>query len=220
MAALDELSKSDKLEKWLMQASRCLSQKSRSTVRDEILDHYEASRDEALGNGATWQEAEVMALRALGDPGEANRLYRRSLLTSAEARILGEGNWEARAVCSFPIIKSLMLALPVVVFLAGVFALLARKNELAFSLLPVSLLCSVLLHGPFLPIYTPLRSRIYRGLKWTALAGVFLAIVGWLGWRDSWVCMGGLWICVWTEWTRFSIRRKLPIDRWPKQLHL
>ena len=207
------------LEQWLMRASKCLSAESHTRVRAEILDHYEASRDEAIGNGATLLEAEAMALRALGDPGRANRLYRQSLLTSSEAKLLRQGNWEARAVCSRPVLKWIVLGLPVAAFLAGIIALLRGATHLAAELLPIGLCFSVLLHGPFLPIYTPLRSRIYRGFKWAALSAIFLMAMWPLGWSESWLFFGCLWMVVWIEWRRFSIRRKLPIGQWPRQLH-
>ena len=208
------------LEQWVTRATRCLSQESRARVRAEILDHYEASRDEAIGNGATLQEAEAMGLRALGDPGRANALYRQSLLTSSEAKLLREGNWEARAVCSRPVLKWLVLTLPVAMFLAGVLTWFTGAKNLAGELLPIGVCFSVLLHGPFLPIYTPLRSRIYRGIKWAALSAIFLMAMWPLGWSGSWLSLCCLWTVGWIEWRRISIRRKLPIGRWPKQLHL
>jgi len=206
-------------EKWLMRATRCLSQESRARVRSEIKDHYEASRNDAVANGATLPEAEAIALRALGEPTEANRLYRQSLLTSSEARLLREGNWEVRAVCSRPVLRWFVLTLPVVVFLAGVLALFGGANHVAAGLVPVSFCFSMLLHGPFLPIYTPLRSRIYRGFKWAALSAIFLMATWPLGWSGSWLFFGCLWTVGRIEWTRFSIRRKLPIGQWPRQLH-
>lgn len=208
------------LENWLTRASKCLSQDSRARVRAEILDHYEASRDEAIGGGATLQEAEAIALRALGEAAEANRLYRQSLLTSSEAKLLRNGNWEARAVCSRPSLRWILLAVPVAAFLAGAIAWLRGATHLAAELLPIGLCLSVLLHGPFLPIYTPLRSRIYRGFKWAALSVLFLVAMWPLGWSESWLFFGCLWVVCWIEWRRFSIRRKLPIGQWPRQLHL
>ena len=208
------------LEKWLTQASRCLSQESRVRVKAEIVDHYEASRDEAIASGAALPEAEAIALRALGDPRVANRLYRRSLLTSGEARFLRRGTSEVRAVCSRPFLKWVVLASPVAAFVSGVIAWLWGANRLAAELLPIGICLSILLHGPFLPIYTPLRSRIYRGFKWAALTALMLISMVPLGWRESWLGLSCLWVIVWIEWTRFSIRRKLPVGQWPRQLHL
>jgi hypothetical protein len=38
--------------------------------------------------------------------------------------------------------------------------------------------------------------------------------------QSSWLLFSSLWIIVWTERTRASIRRKLPVAAWPKQLYL
>jgi hypothetical protein len=35
-----------------------------------------------------------------------------------------------------------------------------------------------------------------------------------------WLLMSCLWPVVWIEWARISIRRKLPVAEWPKQLYL
>ena len=208
------------LDNWLLRATRCLAPESSARVRAEITDHFEASRDAAIDAGATAQDAEDAALHALGSPAEANRLYRRSLLTSSEARLLRTGNWEARAVCSRSALRWTFLAVPPIILIAGLLALLFKAHSLAFILLPASLCLAVLLHGPFLPVYTPVRSRIYRGLKWTALLALLLMATMPLSWSGSWICFGCWWFVIWIEWQRFSIRRKLPVGQWPRQLHL
>lgn len=208
------------LDNWLLRATRCLAPESSARVRAEITDHFEASRDAAIDTGATAQDAEDAALHALGSPAEANRLYRRSLLTSSEARLLRTGNWEARAVCSRSALRWTFLAVPPIILIAGLLALLQHADGKAFVLLPASLCLAVLLHGPFLPVYTPSRSRIYRGFKWTALLALLLMGTMPLNWHESWICFGCWWFMIWAEWQRFSIRRKLPVGQWPRQLHL
>src|SRR5580658_3583613 len=99
------------LDSWLKQATRHLSKDSAAQVQTEIRDHYESARDAAMIGGATADEAERRALTALGDAKTANRQYRHVLLTSAEARMLREGAWEARVVCSRPLPKWLALAM-------------------------------------------------------------------------------------------------------------
>ena len=79
---------------------------------------------------------------------------------------------------------------------------------------------SLLFVAPFLPVYTPARSRIYRVAKWLVLAGI-LVVAFWpalLQW--SWLLLSCMWPMAWVEWTRISIRRKLPVEKWPKQLYL
>jgi hypothetical protein len=90
------------LESWLKQATRCLSKDSATQVRIEIREHYDSAREAAIRDGATAEEANRLAVTGPGNAKAANRKYRKVLLTSAEAKMLGEGNWEARAICSTP----------------------------------------------------------------------------------------------------------------------
>src|SRR5436309_664777 len=100
------------LDSWLKQATRNLSKTSAAQVGTEIGEHYESTREAAMGGGATAEQADELALTALGDAKTANRQYRQVLLTSAEARLLREGNWESRAICSHRLLKSMLLAIP------------------------------------------------------------------------------------------------------------
>jgi hypothetical protein len=79
-------------------------------VRSEIEEHYESARDAAIGGGASPEEASRMALSALGDPKIANAQYRRVLLTASEAKLLQQGNREARMVCSISWLQWPLLA--------------------------------------------------------------------------------------------------------------
>lgn len=207
------------LEQWLTRATRCLSAESRTTVRAEIQDHYEAGRDEAISRGASSHQAGTIALRALGDPVRANRLYRRALLTKDEARLLKEGKWEARVVHSSRLVRWTMLALPVSVFLAGLVAFFMNTRPIPAVLVGISLVLSVLLHGPFLPIYTSTRSRIYRICKWIVLIAFFAAMVP-MARSEAWVLLGSFWLAAWVERIRYSIRRKIPITQWLRHLYL
>src|ERR1700676_2324246 len=90
------------LDSWLKQATRQLSRDSAAQVRTEIQEHYESALEAAMSGGVSAEESDRLAVTALGDAKDANCKYRNVLLTSAEARILREGNWEARAVCSRP----------------------------------------------------------------------------------------------------------------------
>ena len=62
-----------------------------------------------MQDGTSADEADRMAVAALGDARNTNCRYRAVLLTSAEARMLREGNWEARAICSRPWLKWLLV---------------------------------------------------------------------------------------------------------------
>ena len=91
-----------RLDGWLEQATRRLSKNSAAQVRAEIQEHYASSREDAISGGATADEADRLAVSALGDAKVANREYRNVLLTAGEARMLRDARWEARAVCSRP----------------------------------------------------------------------------------------------------------------------
>ncbi len=208
------------LEGWLRQATRHLSKDSASQVRAEIQEHYESAREVALSNGAAAEEADRSAVAALGDAKTANCQYRNVLLTSAEAKLLREGQWESRAICSRPWMKGVLLALPAAALWASAALFLNGKNELARTLLVGGLALLVAFGVPFLPIYTPARARIFRRAKYVLLLAMFTLIFGKnvLDW--SWLLACSVWPLFWIEWTRTSIRRKLPVSRWPRHLYL
>jgi hypothetical protein len=209
-----------RLETWLGRAVRHLSKDSAAQVRSEIQEHYESARDAALSSGATSEEADRSAVAALGDARTANAQYRRVLLTTAEARVLREGNWEARTICSRPWLRGLLLAVPVAALTASTARFLSGAIVPARALLAAGVVLGLLLVPPLLPIYTPVRARIYRGIKWVVLVGA-LGLAFWPDVHKSyWLLLSCLWIAGWIEWTRISIRRKLPVEKWPKQLYL
>jgi len=208
------------LDRWLKQATRHLSSDSAVQVRTEIREHYESAREAAMDGGATADQADLLALTALGDAKTANRQYRKVLLTSAEARLLREGNWESQAVCSHRLLKSLVLSMPVIAMLAALALFLTGATEVARLLLAGGTGMGVLFLAPFLPVYTPSRSRIVRYVKWVMLTGMVVLAFGPDALRFSWLLIATLWPVAWVEWTRNSIRRKLPVARWPKHLYL
>lgn len=203
-----------RLDHWLKQATKRLSADSIAQVRAEIQEHYDSALADALHRGASNEEADRSAVVALGDARVANHEYRQILLTSAEARLLREGNWEARAICSHAWVKRLLPAIPVVGGLIG--AIIARE----WLILACGLACGFNLAAPLLPIFTPMRSRLYRYVKWALFAGVLAFAFGPNGLKWSWLLFSCLGPVAWVEWLRVSIRRKLPIEEWPKQLYL
>lgn len=208
------------LDSWLKQATRHLSKDSAARVRTEIQDHFESARDTAITNGATTEEADQFALHALGDAKTANCQYRQVLLTSAEARMLRDGNWEARVVCSRPWLKRLAFTAPVAAVLGAATLFLAGSLEAARIMLVAAIGMSPLCAALLLPVYTPARARVFRGAKWIAMIAALGLAFGPDAAKSLWLLVACSWPLVWTESTRASLRRKLPVERWPKQLYL
>jgi uncharacterized membrane protein len=185
-----------------------LSAESAAQVRAEIEEHYRA----AIASGATDEEA----VMALGDPAVANRQYRLVLLTTAEAKHLRAAVRETRAVCARRGLRSIFIATP---FLSVSFAAVyfPHSHVVAKAALLMGVLLGVGLAAPFLPIYTPMRSRIYRAVKWTVL----FALPAWLGGSKFAALLPSiLFYLIYLEFVSASIRRKLPVEQWPKALYL
>ncbi|HKS72733.1 MAG TPA: hypothetical protein VJQ82_06010 [Terriglobales bacterium] len=206
------------LDRWLEQATRSLSWDSAAQVRAEIREHYEAARDRAIHEGSTADEADGLAVRDLGDAKAANCQYRKVLLTSAEARVLREGAWEAHAICSRPWLKWILAAASASALL--VTTILFLRGSIAFRWVLLCAGVDVMMAAPFLPVYTPDRARAFRILKWAVMLGAIALVYGPNLLKWSWLLFSCLWTVGWVEWTRNSIRRKIPVAKWPKQLYL
>lgn len=209
-----------RLDGWLKEATRGLAQDAAAQVRTEIREHYDSARDAAIADRVTSDEADVLALSALGDARTANCQYRRVLLTSAEARMLREGNWEARVVCSRPWLRWLALAAPLAVAAIAAALLFSGRTGAARDVIVAGIGMSPLVAALVLPIRTPRRGRVFRWVKWAAMTGALLVLFGrdTLNW--SWLLISCLWPLAWIEWKRASIRRKLPVKAWPRHLYL
>jgi hypothetical protein len=208
------------LETWLKEATQGLAAESAAKVRREIGEHYEAAREATVAGGSSAADAELLALRSLGDARTANCQYRQVLLTSAEARLLREGKWEARAICSRPWLKWLLIAAPVVLVEAAAVLFFRGKVGLARDLLLAGIGMSPLFAALLLPINTPLRGRIFRYGKWVAMTLAIVLLLGPEVLKLSWLLMTCFWVVARTDWTREAIRRKLPVSEWPRHLYL
>jgi hypothetical protein len=209
-----------RLDSWLTQATRRLSRDSAAQVRAEIQAHYESAREAAMNRGATADDADQQAIAALGDARTANCQYRKVLLTASEARILRQGNWEARAICSRVWLKRTLVALPLAALIAATAFFLMGSLEIARILMVSGLATSLFFAAPMLPVYTPSRSRIYRVIKWLAIIAMLTLAFGPDALKQSWLLISCLWVFFHIERTRASIRRKLQVADWPKQLYL
>jgi len=209
-----------RLESWLAQATRKLSRDSAAQVRNEIEQHYELAREAAMNTGATMDEADRSAVAALGDPETANCQYRKVLLTSSEASMLRKGNSEANFFCSRPWMKWAMLGIPLATLIGGAYEIRHGRMDAARDMISVAIGMSMLFLLPYLPIYTLVRGRIARAAKWTVLFAMFALIFGREALNWSWLLVSCLYPVFHVEWTRESIRRKLPMSQWPRQLYL
>jgi len=208
------------LDQWLKAATRGLAADSARRVRTEIQAHYDSARETAIGRGLSAEEADRSAVKDLGDPKAANRQYRKVLLTTAEGRMLGQSNREARAFCANAWMKSTLLAIPATALLVSSALFLRGEFAVAGALFAGGLAIGMGFIAPFFPVYTPARSRMLRRVKWALMAGALLLAFGPDALKWSWLLVSCLWIVGWIEWKRASIRRKLPVARWPKQLYL
>jgi hypothetical protein len=208
------------LNSWLNQAVRHLSRDSADLVRREIQDHYDAALEAALTSGIDPQQAERMAVQALGDPCVANRQYRKVLLTSSEAKVLRKANAESQMICSTGWIRWTLLSAPGLLLMLSAISLAMHLPSLARGVLALGALMAMFFIVPFLPIYTITRGRIYRAVKWVLLIMLVFMFFGKDGWNWAWLNSCCLYPVAYIEWKRIMIRRKLPIGQWPKQLYL
>ena len=208
------------LQGWLQEATRCLSRDAAAKVEQEIGEHFEASRDAAVLNGATEAEAERAALAALGNAGKANRQYRDVLLTKDDAGTLRQGNREAKFFCANRRVWLALASLPGLALLAAAGLTYAGHADLARVLVAGGIAISFMFVVPRLPIYTASRSRVVRVAKWTLLAALPVLAFGRDALSYSWLVFSTWWVIGWIEWRRAELRRKLPITQWPKQLYL
>jgi hypothetical protein len=213
-----------RLDGWLKHATKRLSQKSAAQVRTEIQEHYESAREAAMNAGVTAEvtaeEADRQAVAALGDASAANCQYRKVLLTAAEARLLRQGNWEARAICSRVWLKQTLVAVSFAALIGAEIFFLRGETEIARILLVLGLGMGLMFTAPMFPVYTPSRSRIYRVVKWAVMIAMFVLAFGPDALKWSWLLICCLWFIFRVEWTRASIRRKLRVEEWPRQLYL
>ncbi len=201
-----------RLDIWIKQATRGLSTQAIAQVEVEIQQHHELAREGALQNGASADGADRLAVEALGDAKLANRQYRKVLLTASEARQLHDGSREVFDPASHRWVSGLIIALSGVVLIVAIAKSVITWHTLLLAAVPTALLLAT----PFLPIYTPSRARIFRCAKWAVILGILaLADLS----RFPWVLFI-FWHPVWAEWKRACIRRKLPVERWPRQLYL
>ena len=203
---------SNRLEAWLAIANRGLSAESAAEVRTEIGAHYEDAYEEATARGSHAAEAERTAVAALGSPWSANREYRRVLLTAREAKLLRQlrhssesheaelqiARWLASVTLAFCILAALLPVSKKGIVIAGLILLLVVQTSIAIN--------------------TKRRGRLNRTARWIWLIiAAYATYTGGAVWY-FWIVLCGLVTCAYGEYQLFSIRRKIPVEQWPKRL--
>ncbi len=205
------------LQQWLEEATRGLSAGSAACVRAEIEQHYDCAREDALLHGAGEEEADRQAVTALGPADIANRDYREVLLTAQDARALCEARWSDRMLSVRPWVRLLWLLAPAAGAWAGVMKLTGGNLRVGALALLIAGGVAVRLLAPLMPIRTPQRGRVVRGLHWTWRLAVLLLLRG-----PNLLSIAGavIWVLSWgwTEYRRMLLRRKLPVSEWPQPL--
>ncbi len=161
------------LEQWLSEATRGLSPESAERVRDEIQQHYDSACQAGLDAGCD-------AIAALGSPREANRAYRKVLLTEQEA-IMAPGIAQRKKATTS------RMGLSSVLLVAFVWMTLPRHHDPSLPLILLTIFCTLPMTW-FFPPTTFTRCRIY-----TCVYGVrsfLIAMIVW--WYDPSGWMWGL----------------------------
>jgi hypothetical protein len=202
---------SELLERWLGRATKGLSSDSRQQVWAEIRAHYASACEDALAAGASEADSDRAAVALLGDAAAANREYRKVLLTSAEAALLREtrcGVWSGS--------RRWLWLLPTLILIAAIRFFATGDAYFGWTLLTGAGGFTLLFGASKLPVFTPNRGRIFRALRWLWLAAILALTM-----KGSWLMLITIaWPLFWVEWKLSSLRRKLPVSRWPKQLYL
>jgi hypothetical protein len=202
---------SELLEIWLGHATKRLSHDSRQQVWAEIRAHYESACEEALAAGASEEESDRTAVTSLGDAAAANRAYRKVLLTSAEAALLRETRYGLG--CGS---RRWLWLLPTLILIAAIRFFATGDAYFGWMLLTGAAGFALLLSAFKLPVFTPNRGRIFRALRWLWLIAILTLTM-----KSSWLMLiTYTWPVFWVEWRLASLRRKLPVAQWPKQLYL
>lgn len=205
---------------WLKQATRGLASESADRVRAENQQRYDSARAAAISQRADPIAAESIAISALGDANTANFRYRCALLTATEAGILRQGARESDFIVSHAWFRFLFLTV------GSASCVLASALLVIGWTLPGRLLLALGLGAgfvpliPFFPASTPARRLVFRFLKWAAQILALLLAFGPGGLNVYWLPVLCVSQMIWSESVRMSIRRKLPVSRWPTRLYV
>jgi hypothetical protein len=212
------------LDQWLTAATCKLSDDSTAKVRAEIQEHYQSTYDGVVACGGGSLEADSAAIAALGEPKQANRQYRRVLLTVKEEQMLKILKGDTSTFSPPRIKAGKWLAGIIFAEAFGALAFLAWKKHAiwmeftTFYYLPIIFTIDLLRR--FLSINTPSRGRAYRAVRWLALIATTV-FAAWRGAKDPWIFfLGVAGLTLLFNQHRAALRRKVPVNQWPKNLYL
>ena len=197
------------LEQWLEVATRGLCDSAAARVRAEIGEHYLSAIESASRDGVDPLDAERRALAALGEAKAANRQYRRVLLTESEARTLSQ------LTSRWPPVVGILLLVP-----WAIYAISVRTSALnfifAFFVVEVALRAI-----PVSSIRVGWVVRLFRWANLTVFCAMWFVTMMAIGKGVAVPTIGVVVMAlgaVHREYTRFVLRRKVPVEQWPRLL--
>jgi hypothetical protein len=197
------------LEQWLDVATSGLCESAADRVRAEIGEHYASALEAAAADDADPIDAERLAVDALGDAKTANRQYRRVLLTASEEDVL-------RGLTS----RGGRLWRGTIVLVSAVLLVVVPTSTLAVTKYAfATVMVDALLHA--IPVGSIRAAWALRILRWATVIGWYTI---WFVSTWEFARVAAVLIPVFAvgashrEYRLFVIRRKLPVEQWPRRL--
>jgi hypothetical protein len=199
------------LEQWLSVATRGLCDAAAERVRAEIGEHYASALESAGTADVDPLDVERRAVAALGDAKTANRQYRRVLLTEGEDVLL-------RRLTS----RMHRLWVGILMLLTAVALVAIPASTLGYlKYLFATMVIEGLLRA--FPVGSSGAGWIVRTARWGVLTiGLTMSVVSGLGDGLRYVpgIALGVVAVVHMEYKLFVLRRKVPVEQWPRRLRV
>jgi hypothetical protein len=212
-----------RLEEWLRVATRGLCPDAVTRVRAEIADHHKSTFESAVAAGVDAAEAERRAVAALGDARTANRQYRRVLLTIWQDLLFSNMLSPPTHLAGFSTnqvrVGRLLATILLLEAVAGLLGISLLQQSWPYVTALAAMVVAVALQELIARTVRVRSIRVgwmIRLLRWGALAtaALFSVAIG-----QPAVGIGFLLGFGPIEYTRFVLRRKIPISQWPARLY-